>query len=76
VASKIYLSGEEGYTKIFIKDKRQLFISSILGDVEELLSAELFLRIHHSTVVTVTCIIPFYEQKAAMWCSKATTTFL
>jgi two-component system, LytTR family, response regulator len=59
VASIIYLSAEEGDTKFFIKDKKPLLISSTLGDIEELLLAELFRRIHHSTLVNVTCIKQF-----------------
>jgi two-component system LytT family response regulator len=59
VAAIIYLSAEGAYTKVFIKDKKPLLISRTLGDVEELLPPELFQRIHHSTLINVTCITQF-----------------
>lgn len=59
VSSIIYLSAEGAYTKVFIKDRKPVLISRTLGDVEELLPPELFQRIHHSTLVNVTCISQF-----------------
>ena len=59
VSSIIYLTAEGAYTKVFIKDKKAMLISRTLGDVGELLPAELFHRIHHSTLVNVTCITQY-----------------
>ena len=59
VSSIIYLTAEGAYTKVYIKDKKPMLISRTLGDVEELLPAELFQRIHHSTVVNVHYITQF-----------------
>ena len=59
VSSIIYLTAEGAYTKVYIKDKKTMLISRTLGDVEELLPQELFQRIHHSTLVNVTCIAQF-----------------
>ena len=36
-----------------------MLISRTLGDVEELLPPEIFQRVHHSTLVNVTCIAQF-----------------
>jgi two-component system LytT family response regulator len=59
VSSIIYLSAEGAYTKVLMQDKKSMLISRTLGDVEELLPPELFQRIHHSTVVNVSCISQF-----------------
>ena len=59
VATIIYCQAEGAYTKIFINEKKPMLISRTLGDVEELLSPEMFQRIHHSTVVNVNYIAQF-----------------
>ncbi len=59
VSTIIYCQAEGAYTKIFINEKKTMLISRTLGDVEELLSPELFQRIHHSTVVNVSYISQF-----------------
>ena len=59
ISSIIYCTAEGAYTKIFIKRKKAMLISRTLGDVEELLSPEMFQRIHHSTVVNVSYISQF-----------------
>lgn len=59
VSTIIYCQAEGAYTKIFINEKKPMLISRTLGDVEELLSPELFQRIHHSTVVNVSYISQF-----------------
>ncbi len=55
----IYCQAEGAYTNIFINEKKPMLISRTLGDVEELLSPEVFQRIHHSTVVNVSYITQF-----------------
>lgn len=59
VASIMYCQAEGAYTKVFINDKKPMLISKTLGDVEELLPPELFLRIHHSTLINISCIAQF-----------------
>lgn len=59
VSSIIYLTAEGAYTKVHIKDKKTMLISRTLGDVEELLPSDIFHRIHHSTLVNITCIAQF-----------------
>lgn len=59
VSSIIYCQAEGAYTKVFIQEKRPMLISRTLGDVAELLPPEIFQRIHHSTLVNVTCISQF-----------------
>ncbi|MEP6673867.1 MAG: LytTR family DNA-binding domain-containing protein [Ferruginibacter sp.] len=59
VASIIYCHAEGAYTKIFLEEKKTMLISRTLGDVEELLPPEMFQRIHHSTLINLTCVSQF-----------------
>ncbi len=57
----IYANAEGSYTHIYLTGKRKLIISKTLSDVEESLPANLFHRIHHSTVVNLSHITHFYK---------------
>lgn len=59
MSSIIYCNAEGAYTTIYIEGRKPMLISRTLGDVEELLSPEMFQRIHHSTLVNLTCIAQF-----------------
>lgn len=59
VSNIIYCQAEGAYTKVFVKEARPILVSRTLGDVEELLPAEIFQRIHHSTLVNVNYITQF-----------------
>ncbi|HNP21333.1 MAG TPA: LytTR family DNA-binding domain-containing protein [Panacibacter sp.] len=52
----LYCSAEGAYTKVFLTGKRSLLISRTLGDIEEMLPYESFIRIHHSTVVNLNAV--------------------
>jgi two-component system LytT family response regulator len=54
--SILYCTAEGAYTKVVLKDKMPLLISRTLGDIEEMLPSEIFLRIHHSTIVNLNAI--------------------
>lgn len=56
LSSILYCAAEGAYTRVVLKDKLPMLISRTLGDIEELLPAEIFLRIHHSTIVNLTVI--------------------
>ena len=56
VSSILYCAAEGAYTKVVLKDKMPLLISRPLGDIEEMLPPEVFLRIHHSTIVNINAI--------------------
>ena len=56
VDSILYCAAEGAYTKVVLKDKMPLLISRTLGDIEEMLPSEIFLRIHHSTIVNLNAI--------------------
>jgi two-component system, LytTR family, response regulator len=56
VNSILYCTAEGAYTKVVLKDKNPMFISRTLGDIEEILPRELFIRIHHSTIVNTNAI--------------------
>lgn len=61
VSSIIYCQAEGAYTKIFFGEKRNMLVSRSLGEIEELLPAEIFLRIHHSTIVNINYIAQFFR---------------
>ena len=56
VASILYCAAEGAYTRVVLKDKQPMLISRTLGDIEEILPSEIFLRIHHSTIVNLNAI--------------------
>jgi two-component system, LytTR family, response regulator len=56
VSSILYCAAEGAYTKVVLRDKTPMLISRTLGDVEEMLPPEIFLRIHHSTIVNLNAI--------------------
>lgn len=49
----VYCQADGPYTYIHLIDNRRILLSKSLGEVEHLLTDELFLRIHHSTLVNV-----------------------
>ena len=56
VSSILYCAAEGAYTRVVLKDKTAMLISRTLGDIEEMLPSEIFLRIHHSTIVNLNVI--------------------
>jgi two-component system LytT family response regulator len=56
VNSILYCSAEGAYTRVIFNDKRNLLISKTLGDIEEMLPTEIFIRIHHSTIVNINAV--------------------
>ena len=57
----IYAKAEGSYTHVFLNDKRKLIVSKTLSDIEELLPAEHFQRIHHSTLVNLSHITHLFK---------------
>ena len=57
----IYANAEGAYTHVFLKDNRKLIISKTLSDIEEMLPAEMFQRIHHSTLVNLSHVTHFLK---------------
>ena len=57
----IYCQAEGAYTKVFLDNKKYFVVSKTLGDIEELLPADMFQRIHHSTVVNHLFITHFMK---------------
>ena len=56
VNSILYCGAEGAYTKVVFNDKHSLLISRTLGDIEEMLPPEIFIRIHHSTIVNLNAV--------------------
>jgi two-component system LytT family response regulator len=61
VSSIMYCQAEGAYTKIILDGKKTMLISKTLGDIEELLPAEIFQRIHNSTLANISFISHFYR---------------
>jgi two-component system LytT family response regulator len=54
--SILYCTAQGAYTKVIFTDKHSLLISKTLGDIEEMLPLEIFIRIHHSTIVNLNAV--------------------
>ncbi len=59
VSQLLYCQAEGSYTKVFLVSKKVILVSKSLGDIEELLPADLFLRIHHSTIININYVTHF-----------------
>jgi two-component system LytT family response regulator len=57
----VFAKAEGAYTHITLKDKRKLVISKTLSDIEEMLPATPFQRIHHSTLVNLSHVTHFLK---------------
>lgn len=49
----VYCQADGSYTKLFMADKSEIFLSKPLGDVDELLNEYNFFRIHNSTLINL-----------------------
>ena len=49
----LYCHAEGAYTDIHLIHNKKFLISKNLGDIEEMLPADIFQRIHHSTIVNI-----------------------
>lgn len=61
VANIEYACAEGAYTHVFLKDKRKIVLSKTLSDIEDMLPAEFFQRIHHSTLVNLKHVTHFIK---------------
>ena len=61
IPSIVYAQAEGAYTHVFLNNKRKLIISKTLSDIEEMLPANQFQRIHHSTLVNLNHVTHFYK---------------
>jgi two-component system LytT family response regulator len=61
IPSIVYAQAEGAYTHVFLNHKRKLIISKTLSDIEEMLPANQFQRIHHSTLVNLNHVTHFYK---------------
>jgi two-component system LytT family response regulator len=55
----LYCHAEGAYTYIHLLGNRKFIVSKTLGDVEEMLPSDIFLRIHHSIVINLRHITNF-----------------
>lgn len=85
VSSIIYCTAEGAYTKLIFSDKHTLLISKTLGDIEEMLPPEIFVRIHHSTIVNMNAVTHYIKSEGGylvmnnqekLFVSKARKEFL
>lgn len=49
----LYCNAEGAYTSIHLNGNKKFLVSKTLGDIEEMLPANIFQRIHHSTIVNL-----------------------
>lgn len=49
----IYCESDSNYTTIYLTNKRKSIISRTLGDIEGMLSKDIFCRIHHSYLINI-----------------------
>jgi len=56
INSILYCTAEGAYTKVVFGNKHSLLVSRTLGDIEEILPSEIFIRIHHSTIVNINAV--------------------
>jgi len=61
IPSIVYAQAEGAYTHVFLNNKRKLIISKTLSDIEEMLPANQFQRIHHSTLVNLNHVTHFFK---------------
>ncbi len=59
VSNIMFCHAEGTYTTIVLEAGKKLLISKTLGDIEEILPAEIFQRIHHSTLVNLQHVTHF-----------------
>lgn len=52
----IYLEASNNYTNIYLLNQQKFLVTRTLKDFEEILPSEIFLRIHHSTIINRDCI--------------------
>jgi len=55
----LYCHAEGAYTTIHLKEGKKFLVSKTLGDIEEMLPADIFHRIHHSIIVNLQHITNF-----------------
>jgi two-component system LytT family response regulator len=53
VENILYCTAEGAYTYIHLLGNKKFLVSKTLGDIEEMLPADIFQRIHHSTIVNL-----------------------
>jgi len=59
----IYLQAKGSSTEVFIKNKKSEVVSRNLKELEDLLPAQKFTRIHHSTIINNDHVKRFWEDK-------------
>jgi len=52
----LYCFADGAYTNIYLSNNKKMLVSKSLGDVEIMLPADIFQRIHHSIIVNMQCI--------------------
>lgn len=66
ISDIIYCKADGAYTVLILTAGRTMFLSKSLGEIEELLPEQLFVRIHHSTVVNINKISHFKKFKTSV----------
>ena len=56
-----YCHAEGAYTNIYLAGGKKFLVSKTLGDIEEMLPSEIFIRIHHSTIVNINAVTHYIK---------------
>ena len=56
VENILYFHAEGAYTNVFLNNSKKFLVSKTLGDIEEMLPPEIFIRIHHSIIVNINAV--------------------
>ncbi|MEE9439545.1 MAG: LytTR family DNA-binding domain-containing protein [Saprospiraceae bacterium] len=57
----MYIKSEGSYSNIYFKDKENLIVTKNLKNLEEVLPEELFIRIHHSTIINLIFVNKYHH---------------
>jgi two-component system LytT family response regulator len=58
----MYCASERNYTRIFLKDGKNIIVAKTLKLVEELIASEQFFRAHHSFLINVDSVKQFAKE--------------
>lgn len=56
-----YCHAEGAYTNVYLAGGKKFLVSKTLGDIEEMLPHEIFIRIHHSTIVNINAVTHYIK---------------
>ncbi|WP_421750320.1 LytR/AlgR family response regulator transcription factor [Croceimicrobium sp.] len=65
ISSIIRVEGEQGYSRFYFKDKKELLVSKAIGEYEKLLKPHGFFRVHKKHIINPSYLISMQKGKSA-----------